>query len=127
MNKKHSGFHGDSDSQIKSFEYHVERGCKRDRYALFYGRNPLADQGTTWGSVTLTKDNFGNHGSISAQYTTQDTNGEKNAVVTDTAPTVTLRSVLSPLIVHSRIIISNIFRSKTSNFVQFGLAIEMSI
>ena len=60
---------------------------------MFYGKNPLAEQGTTWGAVSLTKDNFGNHGSITAKYTTQDTNGEKNAVVTDTAPAITLRCI----------------------------------
>ena len=87
------GFHGEADRQIKSFEYHVERGCKRDRYALFYGKNPVAEQGNDWGAVTLTKDNFGNHGSITAKYTTQDVNGEKNAVVTAVAPDITRRSV----------------------------------
>lgn len=85
-------FHGESDSQVRSYEYHVERGCKRDRYALFYGKNPAADMGTDWGSVTLNKDNFGNHGSITAKYTTQDVNGEKNAVITANAPTMTLSS-----------------------------------
>ena len=86
-----SGYHGETDRQVKSYEYHVERGCKRDRYALFYGKTPLADQGTEWGSVTLTKDNFGNHGTISAKYTTQDVNGEKTAVATANKPAITTR------------------------------------
>ena len=43
----------------------------------------------------MTKDNFGNHGSITAKYTTQDVNGEKNAVVTAVAPEITRRSVFS--------------------------------
>jgi len=82
-------YHGDSDRQVKSYEYYVERGCKRDRYALFYGKNPVAEQNSDWGAVTLTKDNFGNHGSITAKYTTQDVNGEKTAVVTAVAPAIT--------------------------------------
>ena len=43
----------------------------------------------------MNKDNFGNHGTITAKYTTQDVNGEKNAVVTAVAPEITMRSVFS--------------------------------
>ena len=71
---------------------------------MFYGKNPLPEQGTDWGAVTLTKDNFGNHGSITAKYTTQDVNGEKTAVVTAVAPQITTRSVFPRIILYHRVI-----------------------
>ena len=37
----------------------------------FYGKNPLSDMGSDWVEVSLTKENFGNHGTIAAKYTNQ--------------------------------------------------------